>query len=105
MAGNSKESLLSWLALQSRTQEWDSVVVIDRSKLNLVLIQGYIDRFNSESYFPPITDSTPTVHRRYPLKRNTSMTLLWIIRDCLLKRPTFQTQRLRCLCGWSVAHR
>jgi hypothetical protein len=61
MAGNSKESLLSWLALQSRTQEWDSVVVIDRSKLNLVLIQGYIDRFNSESYFPPITDSTPTV--------------------------------------------
>jgi hypothetical protein len=61
MAGNSKESLLSWLALESRTQGWDSVVVIDRSKLNLVLIQGYIDRFNSESYFPPITDSVSTV--------------------------------------------
>lgn len=61
MAGNSKENLLAWLALESRTQGWDSVVVIDRSKLNLVLIQGYIDRFNSESYFPPITDSVSTV--------------------------------------------
>lgn len=61
MADNSKESLLTWLALESRTQGWDSVVAIDRSKLNLVLIQGYIDRFNSESYFPPITDSVSTV--------------------------------------------
>ncbi|WP_248807368.1 hypothetical protein [Pseudomonas sp. MWU13-2100] len=61
MAGNSMASLLQWLDGKSKTLGWDTIIWLDREKLNRFLLQEYITRFDSGHYLRPITDSEDTV--------------------------------------------
>ncbi|MBO9549827.1 hypothetical protein [Pseudomonas sp.] len=54
MVSLSLASLLQWLRLRSRLFGWDAIVAIDRSKINRLLKQEYIRRFNTASYLPPV---------------------------------------------------
>lgn len=59
MAGYSSNELLEWMKLKSQTLGWDALLVINRSKLNHILRADYIDHFNNDSYFPPISGEAP----------------------------------------------
>ncbi|SDB67994.1 hypothetical protein, partial [Pseudomonas sp. NFACC13-1] len=52
--------LLSWMKDQDRMSKWDAIVAMERNKTNLLLIQNYIDKFNSGSYIPAITGTIAT---------------------------------------------
>lgn len=49
--------LLAWLNGKSRTYGWGAIVSYDRRKTNQLLSQLYIERFNSGSYLPLISES------------------------------------------------
>lgn len=51
----SVEDFLKKLAEEPRTFGFDAVLAFDRGMTNNLLMQEYIDRFDSESYFPPLT--------------------------------------------------
>lgn len=46
------DEYLREMAKRPRTFGWDAVLVYDRTKTNVLLMQEYIDRFDAESYFP-----------------------------------------------------
>lgn len=54
MSTQSLEDFLAKMSEQSRTKNWDAVLVFDRQKSNVLLMQQYIDRFASDSYFPVV---------------------------------------------------
>lgn len=54
MKTQSLEDFLAKMSEQSRTKNWDAVLVFDRQKSNVLLMQQYIDRFASDSYFPVV---------------------------------------------------
>ena len=56
----SLESLRTWLAQSPRTLGWNAIVAYDRGKTNEVLLQEYIGRFSTDSYFPPMDGMVPT---------------------------------------------
>lgn len=60
MANYSVQELLSWMDGKSRTYGWDAVVAYDRHKTNVLLHQQYVQRFDSESYIPPISVALPS---------------------------------------------
>lgn len=60
MANNPEKALLEWMALKPRTLEWGAVIAYDRSKCNTLLIQEYINKFDSNAYMPPINKSVAT---------------------------------------------
>ncbi|MCZ9636560.1 hypothetical protein [Pseudomonas putida] len=51
----SVEAFLKKLAEEPRTFGFDAVLAFDRGMTNNLLMQEYIDRFDSKSYFPPLT--------------------------------------------------
>lgn len=59
-----------YLALMAREVDglgWDAILVYDRFKTNVILLQEYIQRFGEDSWFPPATfdaDTTPGVIER-----------------------------------------
>lgn len=55
MPFNSLESLLARLRQGSVTQGWGAVSVFSRSRLNRLLEQQYIERFNGYSFLPPFS--------------------------------------------------
>lgn len=60
---DSVDNLLSWMRQAPRTIDWNALVAYDRTKTNTVLLQEYIARFSTSSYFPPFNgtvDSTPS---------------------------------------------
>ncbi|WP_449431744.1 hypothetical protein [Pseudomonas putida] len=50
-----KSEILTWMSKQPRTLEWGMIVVVDRAKINKLLAQVYIEKFNSTSFLPPIS--------------------------------------------------
>ncbi|MFD2643541.1 hypothetical protein [Pseudomonas japonica] len=52
--------LLQWLAGAPRTYGWSSILAYDRDKANTVLLQEYIERFDSNSYLPPFRELIAT---------------------------------------------
>ncbi|HDS1735572.1 hypothetical protein [Pseudomonas sp. BP8] len=59
-----RESLAEFLESMKEVNlyNWDALVVYDRNKTNLLLMQEYIDRFDQEQYFEPlsfVTEITP----------------------------------------------
>jgi len=54
MSALSVEEFLRKLAEKPMTFGFDAVLAFDRGMTNNVLMQEYIDRFDSESYFPPL---------------------------------------------------
>lgn len=55
MSGNSLESLLERMSEGSVTQGWGAVAIFGRSRLNRLLEQQYIERFNGYSFLPPFS--------------------------------------------------
>ena len=55
MSVNSLKSLLARMEQGSVTQGWGAVSVFSRSRLNRLLEQQYIDRFNGHSFLPPFS--------------------------------------------------
>ncbi len=56
MSNPSVEELLAWMNNRSRTQGWSAIVAYDRTKANDLLTQLYIERFNSSSYLPSLSE-------------------------------------------------
>ena len=57
MADYSFDELYAWLKQQPRHLNWGMISSMDRSKLNRLLLQAYIQRFKTSAYLPPITGS------------------------------------------------
>lgn len=55
MSVNSLESLLDRMRQGSVTQGWGAVSVFSRSRVNRLLEQQYIERFNGHSFLPPFS--------------------------------------------------
>ncbi|MBO1542162.1 hypothetical protein [Pseudomonas sp. OA65] len=53
MSGNSLESLLARMRQGSVTQGWGAVSIFSRGRLNRLLEQQYIERFNTLGFLPP----------------------------------------------------
>ncbi|MHA7114870.1 hypothetical protein ACX0KM_11980 [Pseudomonas promysalinigenes] len=53
------DEFIQQLEIKPATKEWGVVLAFDRNKANYLLMQEYIDRFNSGSYFPSIDHTTP----------------------------------------------
>lgn len=53
MSGNSLETVLARMREGSVTQGWGAVSVFNRARLNRLLEQQYIERFNDLSFLPP----------------------------------------------------
>lgn len=51
---------LEWMALRPRTNDWSAFVAYDRDKCNHLLHQEYIEKFDNNSYMPPIDDTYAT---------------------------------------------
>lgn len=56
----SLENLLTWLRAAPRTLDWNAIIAYDRTRTNTVLLQEYIARFSTTSYFPPFEGKVPT---------------------------------------------
>ncbi|OCR24118.1 hypothetical protein AFK24_15240 [Pseudomonas syringae] len=54
------EALLAEMRKEPFTVGWNAIVAYDRAKTNKVLAQEYIERFSTESYFPPLNGPVPT---------------------------------------------
>ncbi|MCI0910844.1 hypothetical protein [Pseudomonas putida] len=59
MARESLEDFLSFMREKPRTLGWDAIVAYDRNKANDLLVQEYIDRFESTAYFETLTFAVP----------------------------------------------
>lgn len=57
MAEYNFSELYAWLKEQPRALNWGMISFMDRKKLNLLLLQAYIQRFKTSAYLPPITGS------------------------------------------------
>ncbi|MBT2341798.1 MULTISPECIES: hypothetical protein [Pseudomonas] len=55
MSGNSLESLLARMRQGSVTQGWGAVSIFSRGRLNRLLEQQYIERFNGFGFLPPLS--------------------------------------------------
>ena len=55
------DELLRLMRAKPFTLTWNAIIAYDRTKANKVLLQEYISRFNTASYFPPFSDPIPTV--------------------------------------------
>jgi hypothetical protein len=59
MAGYSLEDLLHWMGDPQNDASvmwrWDCIAVMSRDKVNVLLLQEYINRFTTNSYFPPVS--------------------------------------------------
>ncbi|MFF7707798.1 hypothetical protein [Pseudomonas sp. NPDC007930] len=51
-------NLETWFGEKPRTLGWDAIMAVDQAKANQLLLQEYIERFNSSSYLPAITEET-----------------------------------------------
>ena len=51
---------LNWMALSPRTNKWSAFVAYDRDKCNQLLMQEYIEKFDNDSYLPPIDEPYAT---------------------------------------------
>ncbi len=59
------DDLVGWLSGKSKTHGWAAVVAYDRRKANQLLNQLYIERFNSKSYLPLISETMiPAQHAK-----------------------------------------
>jgi hypothetical protein len=65
MPVNSLESLLARMRQGSVTQGWGAVSVFSRSRLNRLLEQQYIERFNGYSFLPPFSGRISLVQGGY----------------------------------------
>ncbi|RAS21129.1 MULTISPECIES: hypothetical protein [unclassified Pseudomonas] len=62
-AAGERLSLQAYLDLMAKEVDglgWDAILVYDRVKTNVILLQEYIQRFNKESWFPPVTFDAST---------------------------------------------
>lgn len=57
MDNNSLQDFLKTMAVKPQTWNWDAMLVFDRSKTNVLLLQEFIDRFGTGDYFPAIERS------------------------------------------------
>jgi len=72
MAEYNFSELYTWLKEQPRALNWGMISFMDRKKLNLLLLQAYIQRFKTSAYLPPITGSIPNGDdRRFALNQFT----------------------------------
>lgn len=72
MAEYNFNELYAWLKEQPRALNWGMISFMDRKKLNLLLLQAYIQRFKTSAYLPPITGSIPNGDdRRFALNQFT----------------------------------
>ena len=55
MSGNSLESLLARMREGSVTQGWGAISIFSRGRLNRLLEQQYIERFNGYGFLPPFS--------------------------------------------------
>jgi hypothetical protein len=53
----SVDEVVEWLKAAPRTYKWDALLIYDREKANQLLLQEYINRFSSDSFLEPITDT------------------------------------------------
>ena len=57
---NSMAAIKAWMKEGARTRKWDAILAYDRTKTNQLLMQEYIERFDSaSSYLAPITTVIP----------------------------------------------
>ncbi|RMQ50647.1 hypothetical protein ALQ04_04528 [Pseudomonas cichorii] len=54
VGGDSRDTLLRWLQENPKTLGWDAIVVYNRSRVNALLIQQYINKLTAENYLTPI---------------------------------------------------
>ncbi|MFU2326188.1 hypothetical protein [Pseudomonas sp. NFX98] len=54
------QEYMEWAALRPRTNDWSALVAYDKDKCNHLLHQEYIQKFDSNSYMPPIDDTYAT---------------------------------------------
>lgn len=72
MAEYNFSELYAWLKEQPRALNWGMISFMDRKKLNLLLLQAYIQRFKTSAYLAPITGSIPNGDdRRFALNQFT----------------------------------
>jgi len=57
MSNLTVDELLAWMEGKSKTFGWSALVAYDRTKTNDLLTQLYIQRFNSDSYLPPMSET------------------------------------------------
>ncbi len=61
----SVDDLVGWLSGKSKTHGWGAIVAYDRRKTNQLLHQLYVERFNSKSYLPLISETMiPAQHAK-----------------------------------------
>ncbi|MHA6196306.1 hypothetical protein ACX3YG_18270 [Pseudomonas wadenswilerensis] len=57
MSNLTVDELLAWMEGKSKTFGWSALVAYDRTKANDLLTQLYIERFNSDSYLPSLSET------------------------------------------------
>ena len=51
---NSRDALLSWMQGKTVTYGWNALITYSRAKINRMLEQQYVAKFNADSFLPPI---------------------------------------------------
>jgi hypothetical protein len=51
---NSRDALLSWMQGKTVTYGWNALITYSRAKINRLLEQQYVTKFNTDSFLPPI---------------------------------------------------
>lgn len=60
MAGNSRASILEKMKAGSITRGWGAITVFNRTRLNRILLQQWIDKYDGNAYMPPFSGTAFT---------------------------------------------
>jgi hypothetical protein len=64
------QEYLDWMKLEPRTSKWGAFVAYERDKCNQLLLQEYIEKFDSDSFLPPISDGYLTGEHTWDYKQD-----------------------------------
>ena len=55
MAGNSRADILAKMQQGSITEGWGAITVFNRTRLNRILLQQWIEKYDGSGYMPPFS--------------------------------------------------
>lgn len=58
---NSRDALLSWMQGKTVTYGWNALITYSRAKINRMLEQQYVAKFNADSFLLPIFGTVPLI--------------------------------------------
>ncbi|BCX68056.1 hypothetical protein [Pseudomonas izuensis] len=76
MSGNSLADLLAWLKVKSRLQGWGMIYAFEKDKINRLIEQEYIRRFNMGNDIAPVKGDVPVVENIWKVSLSN-----WLLRS------------------------